>query len=134
MAFDWREFFLFAHELRNEPEERKQRTAIGRAYYYVYNAAKIEAQKLGFNEKDPSLRRMGLHQRLWSWCQNHNNPDIVTLGDSGNTLKARRTSADYYALPSPPALQTVQKQLDETRDFEVLLAQITNTNPPPPLP
>jgi len=94
MAFDWRDFFLFAHELRNEKQESKQRTAIGRAYYYIYNAAKIEAKRLGFDEKDPLLRNMGLHQRLWTWCLNHQNPDIVTLGDSGNTLKARRTSVD----------------------------------------
>ena len=65
MAFDWRELFLFAHELRNEVQESKQRTAIGRAYYYVYNVAKIEAQKLGFSENDPSLRNMGVHQKLW---------------------------------------------------------------------
>jgi len=134
MAFDWREFFLLAHELRNEPAESKQRTAIGRAYYYAYHAAKVEAKKLGFNEDDPSLRNMGLHQRLWRWCLNHNNPDMVTLGDAGNTLKARRTSVDYNALPSPPSLPTVQKQLDETRDFEVLLAQIMSASPPPPLP
>ncbi len=62
MAFDWREFFLLAHELRNEPAESKQRTAIGRAYYYAYHAAKVEAKKLGFNEDDPSLRNMGLHR------------------------------------------------------------------------
>jgi hypothetical protein len=59
---------------------------------------------------------------------------VVTLGDAGNTLKARRTSVDYNALPSPPSLPTVQKQLDETRDFEVLLAQIMSASPPPPLP
>ena len=103
MAFDWREFSIFAHELRNEPAESKRRTAIGRAYYYAYNVAKIEAKKLGFNESDPSLRG-GLHQRLWDWCLKHNNPGIVTLEDSGDTLKARRTSADYRTLPSPPSL------------------------------
>ncbi len=52
MAFDWRDFFLFAHELRNEKQESKQRSAIGRAYYYIYNAAKIEAKRLGFDETD----------------------------------------------------------------------------------
>jgi hypothetical protein len=134
MAFDWRDFLLFAHELRNEPEESKQRTSIGRAYYYVYNVAKIEAKKLGFNENDPSLRKMGQHQRLWSWRQNQTDPFLVSLGDSGNTLKARRTRVDYYSLPSPPSLQTVQMQLDEARDFEILLAQIARTSVPPPLP
>lgn len=68
MAFDWREFFLFAHELRHEAAESKQRTAIGRAYYYAYNVARIEAKKLGFDENDPSSRGMGLHQKLWDWC------------------------------------------------------------------
>jgi len=69
MAFDWRDFFLFAHELRKELDESKQRTSIGRAYYYAYNAALIEAKKLGFNPNDPSLSRFGVHQKLWMWCR-----------------------------------------------------------------
>jgi hypothetical protein len=138
MAFDWRDFFLFAHELRNETEESKQRTSVGRAYYYAYNAALIEAKKLGFNSKSPSPRNKsaGVHQKLWDWCLSQTgNQDLIDLGDSGNTLKGRRTSVDYNRFPSPALSQTlVQQQLDETRSFEVLLAQIANTSPPPPLP
>ncbi len=132
MAFDWREFFLFAHELRNEPQESKQRTAIGRAYYYVYNVALIEAGKLGYNPNFPS--KAGLHKRLWSWCQSHGNTDIVALGDSGNTLHARRIEADYKPATPASLQQAVQKQLDEAREFELLLAQIGNKQAPPPLP
>jgi hypothetical protein len=129
MAFDWRDFFLFAHQLRHEQQENIQRTAIGRAYYYAFNVALVEARKLGFNPASPSLRRMSVHQRLWSWCQSQANKDLVALGDSGNTLKARRTSMDYI-LFNAPSHQDVQKQLDETRHFEVLLARITNRPAP----
>jgi hypothetical protein len=48
MAFDWRDFFLFAHQLRHEQQESIQRTAIGRAYYYAFNVALVEARKLGW--------------------------------------------------------------------------------------
>jgi hypothetical protein len=87
MAFDWRGFFLFAHELRNETDESKRRTSIGRAYYYAYNAALTEAKKLGFSPFAAKASG-GVHKRLVEWCQNHSNPDLVILGDAGNTLKA----------------------------------------------
>lgn len=132
MAFDWRDFLLFAHELRNETQESKQRTAIGRAYYYVYNVGLTEAKKLGYNPNAPS--KVGTHKRLWSWCQAQRNSDIVALGDSGNTLHARRISVDYKSVTQAGLRQDVQKQLDEARDFEILLAQITRQLPPPPLP
>jgi len=48
MPFDWRDFLLFAHELRNESLESKRRTSIRRAYYYIYNVALVEAKKLGY--------------------------------------------------------------------------------------
>jgi hypothetical protein len=135
MTFDWRDFFLFAHQLRNETEECKQRTSIGRAYYYAYNAALIEARKRGFDPKDPSLQRIngGVHQKLWGWYLLQSDQDLLALGDSGNTLKGRRTSADYYSR-LPTTLQLVQRQLDETRDFELLLARIKSEPDPPPLP
>ena len=132
MVFDWREFLLFAHELRNEAQESKQRTSVGRAYYYAYNVALAEAKRLGYNPNRPST--LGLHKRLWSWCQSHNNADIVALGDSGNTLHLRRIEVDYKVATSASLQQVVQKQLDEARDFELLLAQISNKQAPPPLP
>jgi len=91
MAFDWRDFFLFAHEVRNETDEAKQRTSVGRAYYYAYNAALIEAEKLGFKPKAPLPRNKnaGVHQRLWDWYLSQTgNQDLIDLGDSGNALKS----------------------------------------------
>jgi len=132
MAFDWRDFLLLAHDLRHATQESRQRTAIGRAYYYVYNVANTEAQRLGYNP-NPKVKTAGVHKRLWDWCLSHPNTDIKALGDSGNTLHARRIDVDYKA--SRPVLpQHVQKQLDEAVECEMLLAKITLTAPPPPLP
>ena len=39
MGFDWRDFLVLARELGQAPEESKKRTAVGRAYYFVYNAS-----------------------------------------------------------------------------------------------
>ncbi len=135
MSFDWREFFILAHDLRNETEECKQRTSIGRAYYYAYNAALNEAKNRGFNPNARSGKAKGVHQKLWRWYQCQGNQDLIALGDSGNTLKGRRTDADYYVVPQRPITpQLVQKQLAETRDFELLLAKVAQTTPPPALP
>jgi hypothetical protein len=57
------------------------------------------------------------------------------LGNTGTTLRDRRTIADYHIVSATQITpQLVQQHLDETRDFELLLAQITNTSPPLPLP
>jgi hypothetical protein len=134
MAFDWRDFLVFAHELRNEGFESKRRTSIGRAYYYIYNVALIEAKKLGYNPYSNSHLKGGVHKKLWTWCQSHTDADVVALGVSGSTLHARRISVDYNQ-PSPASVQQdVQKQLRDARDFEILPAQIVKRPPPPPLP
>src|ERR1035438_9806764 len=101
MAFEWRDFLLFADELRNEAQESKQRTAIGRAYYYAYNVGFVEAKKQGY-------RGGGSHKNLWKWCMQHQNLAFVELGDSGNTLYTRRLTVDYVAATPPSLREEVQ--------------------------
>jgi hypothetical protein len=56
-------------------------------------------------------------------------------GQYGDDVTDRRTIADYHIVSATQITpQLVQQHLDETRDFELLLAQITNTSPPLPLP
>ena len=133
MSFAWQDFFLHAYQLRHRSDEAAQRTAIGRAYYYVYNAALVSAQRRGFNPnaKVPGMKG-GVHQRLWGWYANQSDMDFKDIAVIGRTLKDRRTEADYHAVPaSPITAKAVQKQLDETREFELLLFQIEKTPPPP---
>jgi hypothetical protein len=94
MPFDWREFLIFAHNLRNDTSEAVQRTCLGRTYYYVYNLGLGRARTLGFREMQPSL-----HRKLWDWCQRQ--PDAVfrQMGVYGLRMHSLRLDADYKDLP-----------------------------------
>ncbi len=133
MAFNWRDFLVLAHDLRKDQRESAQRACIGRAYYYTFNLGLNTAKTGGYNPKLSPLKRAGEHKRLWDWYLSHRNQAFQQLGDIGDTMRGRRVEVDYKLSPSP-TLQDVQKQLDEARDFEVLLSQITGKPSPPALP
>jgi hypothetical protein len=126
MPFNWREFLIIAHELRNQTSEGAQRTCLGRAYYYVYNLGLGKATELGFT-RNP---RSSVHQQLWDWCQGQTDPDIRQLGITGNRMKSLRVSADYYDSISDLAGK-VKLQLERAQQFESLVAK-SNGQPPPP--
>jgi hypothetical protein len=90
MPFDWREFLIVAHGLRNQSGEGIQRTCLGRIYYYVYNLGLAQARSVGFVEKPP-----GLHKKLWDWCQKHSDPNMRQMGVEGLRMHSLRLSADY---------------------------------------
>jgi len=125
MPFDWREFLIIAHELRNQTSEGGQRTCLGRAYYYVYNLGLGKATKLGFTRNPKS----SAHRQLWDWCQNQTDPDIKQMGVTGNRMKSFRVSADYYD-SIPDLAAKVKLQLERAQEFETLVAK-SNGQPPP---
>ena len=133
MEFDWREFLLLAHRLRHigADNEADHRTAVGRAYYYAYNEALAEGRKLGYNPNAPS--RLGVHRRLWQWYSSYPDPQVAALGVMGATLHARRIEADYHGDMSGDIRWQVQRQLEDTREFEILLARVADRPEPPPL-
>ncbi len=128
MPFDWREFLIFAHGLRNESSEAVLRVCLGRMYYYVYNHGLTNARKLNFTEKMPSL-----HSKLWTWCQNQNDPDIKKIGVTGRRMHSLRIDADYKDSSIPNLAKEVEIQLQRAQMFEALVAKVTKTSPPPPL-
>lgn len=129
MAFDWREFLIIAHELRNDHREAAQRTSLGRIYYYVYNVGLIKARTLSFSDKPPSL-----HRKLWKWCQGHADPRIRTMGMDGLRMLSLRHAADYETAPIRNLAGEVKRQLTRAQVFEELMAQTNNQQPPDPLP
>ena len=128
MPFDWRQFLLIAHELRNQTGEGAQRTCLGRAYYYVYNLGLANARALGFTDKMPSL-----HRKLWDWYQRQRDQDIKQMGITGNLMKSLRIAADYDD-SVPNLAREVEKQLTRAREFEALVAKSNGQSPPPSLP
>src|SRR5262245_13345026 len=90
MPFDWREFLIIAHELRNDQREGVRRTCLGRAYYYVFNLGLTQAQKMGW----PNPKR-SVHKALWDWCQNQSDTNIKRLGILGSQMYSLRIDSDY---------------------------------------
>jgi hypothetical protein len=125
MPFDWREFLVLAHSLRNDMREGVQRTCLGRAYYYSYNLGLAKAQTLMFSERPPAL-----HKKLWDWCQKQADPTIRQMGVDGLRMHALRIAADYNDAPIPNVTTEVKRQLARAQAFERLVAQSNGQAPP----
>ena len=128
MPFDWRDFLIVAHELRNDPRECVQRTCLGRTYYYVYNFALAEARTMHFTGVLPNL-----HKQLWKWCQTHTDPTIKQMGIDGGRMHSLRIDADYKDTSIPNLAGEVKRQLSRAQAFERLVAQRNGQPPPAPL-
>jgi len=127
MAFNWRDYLELAHDLRKDPRESAQRASLGRSYYFAYNLGLTTARNLSFQGQLP-----GLHGKLWMWCVRHQNREIRKLGNLGNSLQSKRTEADYLDAPIPNLTGDVQIQLNRARQFEEIVARLTQTPAPPP--
>jgi hypothetical protein len=89
--FDWTEFLLLAEELAIRPEERFLRTAISRAYYFVYHLARQRVVDNGFH----IVRGGDTHKQVWEKFDA--SPDFACkkLYQMGRKLKDKRQQADY---------------------------------------
>jgi len=128
MPFDWRDFLIVAHELRNDAREGVQRTCLSRTYYYVYHLGLSKARATHFTGQRP-----GLHSRLWHWCENHSDPTIKQMGIDGLRMYSLRIDADYKDSPIPTLVREVKTQLTRAQTFEALVAQSDGQTPPTPL-
>jgi len=129
MPFDWREFLIVAHGLRNDPREGAQRTCLGRTYYYIFNLCLAKAYTIGFAGKLP-----GLHKQLWKWCQKSPNATVRQMGVYGLRMYSLRIDADYRGGVIPSLATEVKTQLSRAQAFETLVAQSNGQTPPATLP
>lgn len=125
MPFDWREFLIVAHQLRNDTGEGAQRTCLSRTYYYVFNLGLTKARALNFREEPP-----GVHKKLWDWCQSQTDTAVRRLGLYGLRMHSLRIHADYDGAPIPDLAGQVKKQLSRAQVFERLVAQSNGQVPP----
>jgi len=125
MPFDWRDFLIVAHELRNDPRAGAQRTCLGRTYYYVYNLGLTKARALAFTGRPP-----GLHKKLWDWCQRHPDTAVRQMGLYGIRMHSLRLDADYEDTPIPNLSGEVKRQLSRAQAFERLVARRNGQAPP----
>src|SRR5277367_4866714 len=128
MPFDWKDYFTLAERLSKEPDTASKRTAIGRAYYYVYNTAVERAER---TVGRPPKGRTGLH--MWCWNVYSNTQDIACrrIGILGDRMLGRRIKADYHSLDIPRLDDEVTRTLEEARRFSIQISALDVRYPQP---
>jgi uncharacterized protein (UPF0332 family) len=89
--FGWSEFYKLAQELLALGEESHLRTAVGRAYYFVFHLARtrlIDNQFVIYPGQDS-------HKQVWEKYIGSPDPHCIKLGEMGKRLKGKRETADY---------------------------------------
>jgi hypothetical protein len=89
--FDWPDYLTLADELAKRTEEYCLRTAISRAYYYVYHLARKRITDNGF-----IIARGGdTHKQVWEKFDASPDFDCKKLYQLAKRLHDKRRQADY---------------------------------------
>jgi hypothetical protein len=112
MAFDWNNFLTLAEQLAQDNDEASQRTAIGRAYYAVFNVACERAIQ---NCGQPIGSK---HAWCWDQYRQNANRQCRLLGIEGDRLKKLRQKADYESATIHRLNETVTDTLNKAAQFQ----------------
>jgi hypothetical protein len=123
MAFDWNNFLLLAEELAQRGDEAAKRTAISRAYYFIFNLAYARAEQNG------AFVAGDRHTQCWRRYMTTPDPACRRLGNVGDRMKGRRVSADYEAPTKERLDDEVQRALEEARQFKTDLTTLPSRFP-----
>jgi uncharacterized protein (UPF0332 family) len=91
MAFNWLEYLNLAEQLSRSADEASHRSAISRAYYFVYHVANSRAVANHYRRSEDATS----HRSLWLHYQRNNNLECKRIGVTGQRLLQRRNKADY---------------------------------------
>lgn len=122
--FDWSGYLQLAEELAKRHDEASMRSALSRAYYYVYHLALQRAQLNGFVTEPGE----GTHKQLWRNYSGSPDPDCRTLAEIAVRLKEKRERADYQQTFNRIA-DEVPRVLDDARDFAGRLKRLNPRHP-----
>jgi hypothetical protein len=126
MTFDWRNFLVLAEELAQRGDEAAKRTAISRAYYFIFNLAYARA------ENNQCVFVMGdRHAQCWRKYLSAPDAACRELGNIGERMKGRRISADYEARTKARLDDEVKRALQDARQFRADLAVLPTRFPLP---
>jgi uncharacterized protein (UPF0332 family) len=126
IAFDWAKYLTLAEELGRRTDEASLRSAISRAYYYVYHLALARAEANDFRR----LAGESTHTQLWRIFSASPEPDCRRLADIALRLKEKRERADYDNHFSR-LTDEVPAQLEEAQTFASLLTKLPPRHPNP---
>jgi len=103
--FAWSSYLDLAKTLAGSKDEASQRSAISRAYYTIFHAAKILVELIN-NDKVPA--NGGSHQIVWRDLEKAGR-GCAKIGTRGKRLLGTRREADYE---------------NEMKDLEILTAHV----------
>src|SRR5712664_3338064 len=113
MPFDWLDFLTLAQELGARGDAASKRTAISRAYYFVFNLSCVRAK----NNCGPKPAGVTTHAWCWQKFSNTPDPNCSALGTEGDRLKRLRHRADYNNGDIPRLDDVCQRMLSDVRHF-----------------
>ena len=126
LPFDWSQYFRLADELARRPEESALRSALSRAYYYVYHLALQRAQANGFI----IVSGEATHKQMWRNFNGSPEPDCRKLAEIAGRLKEKRERADYDDNYKRLA-DEIPEMLADAQDFAVRLQRLDPRHPNP---
>ncbi len=127
MPFDWNEYLVLARKLAAANDEASKRSAISRAYYFVFNLAfeRAESTTGGFPGGETTHK--------WCWDRYESTPDANCrrLGIEGARMKRLRVKADYKASDIPRLDDEVRRTLAGAQAFRANLNALNSRYPLP---
>ncbi len=127
MAFDWLDYLKLAKELAARADKASKRSAISRAYYFVFNTA--------FERAENTAGRCPVvgGEQSWCWTIYRQSPDPACkqLGIGGDLMKRRRVDADYKRSTKLNLEAEVRIALLEAHKFQTALAALPARFPRP---
>ena len=127
MPFNWLDFLTRALTLSTNGDPASKRTAIRRAYYFVFHLAYDRALSTG------CVYPGGVPTHAWCWQKYSSTADAAcsAVGTEGERLKRLRHKADYQS-PDIPRLDQVCSRM--LADVQQLHADIMGLNAQHPTP
>lgn len=127
-VFDWSGYLDLAQELQKRTDEASLRTAISRAYYFVYNTAQNRPAVSEYR-LDPKLPK---HEELWSLYE-RNDGECKRLATIANRLKFKRVKADYQNFSYTRVADELRGVITDAKTCAEILAAL-DISLPRPLP
>ena len=124
MAFAWLEYLNLAEQLSRSTDEASHRSAISRAYYFVYHVANSRAVANKYRRPEDATS----HKSLWLHYDGTNNKECRTVAIIGQRLLQKRNRADYEDTYTRISEEMVSVLLDAKRCASIVQAL------PPQLP
>jgi len=124
--FDWAGFHKLAQELAVRADEASRRSAISRAYYYIYHLALTRAVANGFQ----IIAGEATHKQLWRNYSESPEYRCKELAVIANRLKEKRERADYNKF-YPRINDEVNELVGDAQNFAARLGVLPARFPDP---